>query len=319
MGDAPALRAIESTVTRQDLAQFLNEKLLSNPERIRLQTEIATARAELARARMAELGIAGDGLMQSRVREDASALIHDLAPGGSVEASRVADAVKRWDVREIVGDLGEAIGRAQLHADAASAPGRSVLSNIEIVTRVRGFRTIKEWQQAQRAQGQPDNPKGLYEADGKLWRSITELDNLVVERTVRGALRPVLMEQVKTGVDDRPVDAAKQNTKALDALQAVAAGSPDIAVYDRVGKNTLGAQRGGELDLSHLDDLTLKTRGLPGKNLDPRLGDHFDAALDLGSTNMSAKEARSLLEDLAREILGAKVAELLKLAPGAGK
>lgn len=319
MGDAPALRAIESTVTRQDLTQFLNEKLLSNPERVRLQAEIATARAELARARMAELGIAGDGLMQSRVQEDASALIHDLAPGSSVDASRVTDAVKRWDVREIVGDLGEAIGRAQLHADAANAPGRSVLSNIEIVTRVSGSRIIKEWQQAQRAQGQPDNPKGLYEADGKLWRSITEVDNLVVERTARGALRPVLMEQVKSGVDDRPVDAAKQNTKALDALQAAAAGSRDIAVYDRVGKNTLGAERGGELDLSHLDGLTLKTRGLPGKNLDPRLGDHFDAALDLGGTTMSAKEARSLLEDLARELLGAKVAELLKLAPGAGK
>lgn len=319
MGDAPALRAIESTVTRQDLAQFLSEKLLSNPERVRVQTEIATARAELARARMAELGIAGDGLMQSKVREDASALLHGLALDGSVDGSRVADAVRRWDVREIVGDLGEAIGRAQLHADAANAPGRSVLSNIELVTRVSGFRTIREWQQAQRARGQPDNPKGLYEADGKLWRSITELDNLVVERTARGALRPVLIDQVKTGVDDRPVDAAKQNTKALDALKALAAGSPDIAVYDRVGKNTLGAQRGGEFDLSHLDDLTLKTRGLPGKNLDPGLGDHFDAALDLGSTNMSAKEARSLLENLARELLGAKAAELIKLSPGASK
>jgi hypothetical protein len=248
------------------------------------------------------------------VRQDAAELVRKVESSGGLDDARVADAIAKAKVTEIVGDLGEAIARAQLHADIARVPGRSVLSNIEIVKRVPGFSTIKEWQNAQRAKGEPIQPGGLYEADGTLWKSITEVDNIVVERQANGTLRPVILEQVKAGTGNSPSEANAQNARALDGLKAIQAGSKDVAVYERIGKNTIGAQRTGELDLTGLQQLGkkgLKTRGLPGKG--------FDAALDLGGTTMDPQDARRVLEDVARDSLREQVAQLVKLAHGGSK
>jgi hypothetical protein len=182
-----------------------------------------------------------------------------------------------------------------------------MLANLEVVRQVKDFSTIAAWQAAQRGKGLPSEPNGLYEADGKLWKSITEVDSIVVERSASGSLRPVLFEQVKAGASNTPAEASVQNRKALDALRTVHDGATDIAVYDRIEKNTLGAQRTGELDLSQLDQVQLKSRGLPGKG--------FDGALDLGGTAMEAKDARRVLEQVARALLGERVARLLGVVP----
>lgn len=305
--DEQVLEAIEHTFPKRDLAQFLGEHALSKADEKRLKAEILDARAELVRARLVELGVAGDGLVQSRAEELALRIARDLQLRGPVDEARISDAISHADVAELVGDLGEAIARAQLHSDIASMPERSVLANLEVVRQVKDFSTIAAWQAAQRGKGLPSEPNGLYEADGKLWKSITEVDSIVVERSASGSLRPVLFEQVKAGASNTPAEASAQNRKALDALRAVHDGATDVAIYDRIGKNTLGAQRTGELDLSQLDQVQLKSRGLPGKG--------FDGALDLGGTAMEAKDARRVLEQVARALLGERVARLLGVVP----
>lgn len=184
---------------------------------------------------------------------------------------------------------------------------------------IKEFSTIKAWQQNQRKHGKSDTPSGLYEADRKLWKSITEVDNIVVERGAKGALRPVLFEQVKTGAGDNSSDAGRQNTRALEAFKAIQAGSNDMAIYERTGKNALGAQLTGELDLSRLGEVGLKTRGLPGKGLETGGSPGFSAALDLGGTAMDAKDSRTVLEQVARDLLRERVVQMVKLTQGAGK
>ena len=126
--DGPALKAIEGAATRQDLGQFLDEKQLTPAQREHLREQVRSTRAELARARLVELGVAGDGLVQSRVHQDASTLVSKLTSSGALDEAHVTDAIAKANVTEIVGDLGEAIARVQLQADAARVPGRSVLS-----------------------------------------------------------------------------------------------------------------------------------------------------------------------------------------------
>jgi hypothetical protein len=140
---------------------------------------------------------------------------------------------------------------------------------MEIVREVPGFKTIAEWKAAEQAAGRSGDVGGLYEAGGKLWKSITEVDNMVVEQGAGGKLRIVDLEQTKVG--GTHAAAAAQNTKAMAGLGEIAAGKTDVQIFDRVGKNKLGAQRTGEFDLSNLTGAGQHTRGLPGTGFDRKL------------------------------------------------
>jgi hypothetical protein len=162
------------------------------------------------------------------------------------------------------------------------------------VREVSGYKTIAEWKAAQPDPAAADIG-GLYEADGKLWKSVTEIDALVVEPGNGGKLKPIEMEQVKSGKGDTHSAASGQNTKAQAAMKQIADGAKDVQIYDRTGKNTLGKQRTGDFDLSGIDTVPTQTRGLAGKG--------FDKTLDFGTGDLNAAEGRGILEDLVRLLL----------------
>jgi hypothetical protein len=68
--------------------------------------------------------------------------------------------VDGYNVTDLVSEIGEAIARENLRSGAAS--GQVVLSNIERVREVPGFKTIAEWKAAERAAGRPGDVGGLY-------------------------------------------------------------------------------------------------------------------------------------------------------------
>jgi hypothetical protein len=86
----------------------------------------------------------------------------------------------------------------------------------------------------------------------------------------------------------RPYERAgwSKDTAAMGSLGEIAAGKIDVQIFDRVGKNKLGAQRTGEFDLSNLSGTGQHTRGLPGTGFDRKLP--FD---------------KTTLEQLARQLL----------------
>jgi hypothetical protein len=92
------------------------------------------------------------------------------------------------------------------------------------------------------------------------------------------------LEQTKVG--GTHAAAAAQNTKAMAGLGEIAAGKTDVQIFERVGKNKLGARRTGEFDLSRLTSAAQHTRGLPGTGFDRKLA--FD---------------KTTLEQLARQLL----------------
>jgi hypothetical protein len=107
---------------------------------------------------------------------------------------------------------------------------------------------------------------------------------MVVEQGANGKLRIVELEQTKVG--STHAAAVAQNSKATAALGEIAAGKTDVQIFDRIGKNELGAQRTGEFDLSNLAGVGQHTRGLPNKGFDRKLP--FD---------------KTTFEDLARQLL----------------
>lgn len=231
-----------------------------------------------------ELKINEDPHLRARIKVDLAELAKKLTDGkiAATDEAGFHRTVEGYNVTELVSEIGEAISRENLRSGAA--PGQVVLSNIEIVREVPGFKTIAEWKAAEQAAGRPGDVGGLYEAGGKLWKSITEVDNMVVEQGAGGKLRVVDLEQTKVG--GTHAAAAAQNTKAMAGLGEIAAGKTDVQIFDRVGKNKLGAQRTGEFDLSNLAGTGQHTRGLPGTGFDRKLP--FD---------------KTTIEQLARQLL----------------
>lgn len=125
-----------------------------------------------------------------------------------------------------------------------------------------------------------------------MYRSITEIDTLVVKQTAKGKLEPTLMESVKTGKSDSPEKAKDQNTKAVDALDELRRARRPVRIFERTAKTKLGKDLTPDFDLANLGSLTTQTRGLPGKG--------FDETLDLGVSTNKPAEARELLESVVR-------------------
>jgi hypothetical protein len=237
--------------------------------KVEARAQVEAARVKLARAKLIELKINEDPHLRARIQIDLAELAKQLTDGRIAVGDEVGftRAVQGYNITELVGEIGEALARESLRAGAA--PGQVVLSNIEIVREVPGFKMIAEWKAAEQAAGRPGDVGGLYEADGKLWKSITEVDNMVVERGGNGKLRIADLEQTKVG--GTHAAATAQNAKAMAGLSEIAAGKTDVQIFDRTGKNKLGAQRTGEFDLSSLAGTGQHTRGLPGSGFDRKL------------------------------------------------
>jgi len=285
LGDANAKRALDSELGKgNDLSSFLTEKGMTPQAKAETRTQVEGARVKLARAKLIELKLNEDPHLRARITVDLAELAKQLTDGkiGATDEAGFNRTVQGYNITELVGEIGEALARENLRAGAA--PGQVVLSNMEIVREVPGFKTIAEWKAAEKAAGRPGDIGGLYEAGGKLWKSITEVDNMVVEQGANGKLRVVDLEQTKVG--GTHTAAAAQNTKAMAGLGEIAAGKTDVQIFDRVGKNKLGAQRTGEFDLSNLAGTGQHTRGLPGTGFDRKLP--FD---------------KTTIEQLARQLL----------------
>jgi hypothetical protein len=82
-----------------------------------------------------------------------------------------------------------------------------------------------------------------------------------------------------------------------------------VQLYDRVGKNKLGARRTRDFDLSDLANAKARSRGLPNK-------DFGECTLDIGLKNGTAEEIRDVLESIARELSAAGLDTFVGLREG---
>jgi len=149
----------------------------------------------------------------------------------------------------------------------------------------------------------------LREGEGKVYTSEGEIDVLVVSREKSGKLKPAVFEQVKTGVADRPADAAQQNTDSVANLGKIRDGEAGLHIMNKLDKTRVGPPREGDFDFSKVDKEsaqggpTQQTRGLQSKG--------FDHDIEVGQDGLTSKDQRSALEAVARLLVKERVVNKL--------
>jgi hypothetical protein len=300
LGDAKALEVLEGKQQKGlDIEHFLNEYGMSPEAKAAVKADLLEARAGLLRAKLLQLEAHADPALKKTVRAEAER----LKKLDNIKDPKAQEALRADILRNLIGEIGEAIARADLKTEYASkGKGYKVLSNIEAVKEVPGYKTISEYKAARMKAGEVGDKiktAHLREAQGKLWESLGEVDGFVVKEAPSGRLQPIEVEQVKTGVGDKASDTKAQNTKFMNALRDIVAGRKDVKLFERTDKAKLGSERTGDFDLSDLTSVQEKTRGLPGK-------EGFDRQLP---------DSREVFEALAKLILGEGLPSLSKPLP----
>jgi hypothetical protein len=263
------LKSLEGQQGRgSDIARFLEEQSMTKEAKAAAKADVLDAEARLARAELLRAETLADPALRKAARKQAIAnLIDRLTLRGVFEDPTVREAAKSGDLARIAGALGEALQRAELAKDYPAAQGYRVIANLAIARVVPGFKTIAEWKAAEAKAGRPDAKTAkLVEHDGKLWELQGEADSVVVEPSpTKGKVRPVAIEEVKTGAADSPTDAMAQIAKAIKALELIQAGDANVRAFENSGGQKFGNDVSDTLDLSGIDSVTRQTRGPAGK------------------------------------------------------
>jgi len=274
-GDMGTYKAIEGQAKKGlDINHFLSEKAATPEAKAQAKAKLLVSEAQLARAKLIETETIADPTLRKAAR---SAQMNDLVQRfkarlsdlGLMDNAKVKQAVQEQNLKALTGIMGEAIARQQLQAAIATQPNTRIVSNLGIMKEVPGYKTIAEWQRATGASSR-DAAK-MFQGDGKIYESMGEIDQMVVEDVPSGKPKATLIEEVKTGATDQPQKALAQVTdKVFPALQQMLAGDKSIKIFELTGKKELGGERTGAYDFS--GKIQAQTRGPQGKGFQQSLG-----------------------------------------------
>lgn len=124
--------------------------------------------------------------------------------------------------------------------------------------------------------------------DGKLWRTVTDIDIAVVKKNPKNNLSEVVhLEQIKSGERDMVSTAKEQLNKTLGVLNRVASGDTSVGISER---NGIFDNVTSSYDLSNLDGAAKITRGPSRKD------NKFDASIGL-----TAQQIKQLSKEIIKE------------------
>src|SRR5690606_28575683 len=128
------------------------------------------------------------------------------------KVKQLADLAADKTPDKMPGQFAEMIAREQIAAGLG--PNQSVTRSASLVVEeIPGYRTGEQFIAAERAAGRPA-PKRFSrrEGEGKVWRVIAEIDNLVFEEGPAGK-RIVTVDEVKAGEGSKPKEASESLNK----------------------------------------------------------------------------------------------------------
>jgi hypothetical protein len=267
-GDMGTYKAVESQANKGwDINHFLSEKAATPEAKTQAQTKLLAAETKVARATLIENQTIADPALRKAAR---TAQMNDLVKRfktrlnemGLLDDPKVKKALQDHNLKDLTSAMGEAISRQQLRAELTNPAKSSIVSNLAVAVEVPGYKTIEQWKQATNAS--PKDVDKMLQGQDRIYRSLGQIDSMVVEDTPGGKPKATLIEEVKTGASDQPTKALKQVTeKVFPALQKIVARDKSVKVFELVGKNKVGAERTGDFDFS--GNIQAQTRGPEGR------------------------------------------------------
>jgi Domain of unknown function (DUF4157) len=310
--------------------RLLMEKAMTAEQVKAVRAESTQAQFDLARAKLIEAETIKDPALRKTVRsEQAQAIRNILKQAGTWDTPEFQDAFLRGDIaavgrmlRQVVdrvraaarnassaetqGAIGESLQRAILRTQYAGRKGVKFLTNLAVMKRLPGVRSIGDWARAERARIQAAEPgipaedlesrvqKGvdkLFEKDGDLYEALGEVDTMVVEPRPDGRLGVLEMAEAKAGGRRSPAEAKGQLTDVLAELRGIGNKSSTAQVFELQGKRGLGEDITRKLAVDALQqDPAMRTFGPEGDKM-------WDVTLGYTEAEFKAL-AQSLLRNL---------------------
>lgn len=325
--DSGVLAALEGTKAP---VRLLLEKAMTAEQVKAAKAESTKAQFDLARAKLIEAETIKDPALRKTVRsEQAQAIRNILKAAGTWDTPEFQDAFRRGDIaavgrmlRQVVdkvraaaknarstetqGAIGESLQRAILRTQYAGRKGVKFLTNLAVMKRLPGVRSIGDWAQAERARLKTAEPgisaeklesrvqKGvdkLFEKDAHIYEAIGEVDTMVVEPRPDGRLDVLEMAEAKASGRASPTSAREQLTDVLAELRRIGDKSSTAQIFELQGKRGLGEDITRKLAVDALQqDPAMRTFGPEGDKM-------WDVTLGYTDAEFKAL-AQSLLRNL---------------------
>lgn len=197
----------------------------------------------------------------------------------------VKEFIAKRDANKLSGEIAVELVRQELTAKYPPKYGYKIETEVHLVEVVPGFSKKVDWEAAN--PGKP--PNIVFEKDGKVWRTVTDIDLAVVKTNPKNGLSEIVhLEQIKSGKTDSVSKAKSQMDATVNILQRVASGDPSVGISKRE-KSFIDVTKG--YDLSNLDKANKVARGPNRKD------NTFDASVGLTAPQIN---------ELSQEIIKGK-------------
>jgi hypothetical protein len=178
-----------------------------------------------------------------------------LADNGFLDSPLVKAAIAAGNKGELRGRVAEFLARRRNVAEFKPEEGHEVLGDIDIVQKFGDYKTVDEARAAHPGEDLP-----LYELNGQVWRRVTDLDVLVLEKDASGRSTVARMEEVKASPSATGEKARTQISSAVDVFAKIAAGDNSYRVHLNRKQDITG-----RIDVTTATADKAKVRGLEGK------------------------------------------------------
>jgi hypothetical protein len=179
-----------------------------------------------------------------------------LKDSGFFDSPLVKAALDKENRSDLRGMIAGRLARVEAAGKYSKSEGYQVLSDVEVVEQFGNYKTRAEAEAAN-----PDKILPLYELDGKVWRRLTDIDVLVLQKESGNTKAAIAqMQEVKANSSISHNKAKAQQKIALDALSKIAQGDTSIRIHQNRKIDITD-----QIDAATATPDKAKTRGLEGK------------------------------------------------------